>query len=271
MISNEQVTALAAQAARAARYEYLDDAGNLLPDWYFNDLGQPVYLGPEVATRGVGIYGHTPENLVLVGLLKPASLQLITAPSMTLTVLLTPSAWTGLFDINSLLGYLNSPAIQNLAQISLYNGAFQGLLQANLITGAETARYQATFLQPAVRYGVDAVVAWTQDLAASDLASAIQISARQAQYAIDFVDRFGPELNVAPELGAFDNTVFRNILDETVTQIIGNEKIPAIEFADTPPPAIATSLLPLGDRSRVAIPKTTDEDGTLRFSPGTRG
>jgi hypothetical protein len=258
---------LSAQAERAARYEFVDGAGNLLPDWFFNDAGDPVYAGAEVSTRGVGIYGHTPENLVLVELLKPASLQLITEPAQTITVLLTPAAWTGLFDINSLVDYLNSPGIQNLAQIALYTGAFQGLIQANLLTGAETARYQATFLQPAVRYGVDAVVAWTQGVASPDLATAIQTAARQAQYAIDFVERFSPVLNVAPELGAFDNTVFRDEVDLAVEEIIGNEKIPAIEFADVPPAAVATP----GDRSRVSIPKATDEDGTLRFSPGTRG
>lgn len=257
MITRGQVTALTAQAAQAATYEYVDGAGNLLPDWYFNDAGVPVYLGTEVATRGVGIYGQTAENLVLVELLKPASLQLIVEPSMTITVLNTPAAWTGLFNINSLVDYLNAPAIQNLAQIALYEGAYQGLIDAGVLNGTETARYQATFIQPAARYGVDAVVAWVRGTAPTDLATNIQIAARQAQYAIDFVDTYGPELNVAPELGGFDNTVFRDEVDQAVTDIIGNPRIPPIEYANALPATV-----------QVTIPDATAEDGTLRFAPG---
>jgi len=265
VLTREQVTALTAQAANAATYAFLDGAGQPLPDWFTNDDGVPVYLGPDVATRGVGVYGQTADNLVLTELLKPASLQLITEPAMTITVLNTSACWTGLFDINNLADYLNAPGIQNLAQIALLNGAYQGLIRAGVLTGSETARYQATFVQPAVRYGVDAVVAWTQGTVSPDLAAQIQITARQAQFAIDFVERFSPVLNVAPELGAFDNTVFREELDATVTAIIGNEKIPAIQYADAP---VLAPDLPIR-RPNVRIPQPTDEDGTLRLAPGT--
>jgi hypothetical protein len=139
----------------------------------------------------------------------------------------------------------------------LYEGAYQGLIDAGILTGAETARYQATFIQPAARYGVEAVADWVRGTAPTDLATQIQISARQAQYAIDFVDTYGPELNVAPELGGFDNTVFREELDQTVTDIIGNPRIPPIEYAD-----IANVVVP------VTISTVNKDDGTLRFAPG---
>jgi hypothetical protein len=256
MLTRGQVTALTAQAAQAATYEYVDGAGNLLPDWYFNDAGLPVYLGAEVATRGVGLYGQTAENLVLVELLKPAALQLITQPSMTITVLNTPAAWTGLLNINSLADYLNSPDTQNLAQIALYQGVYLGLIDAGILNGSETARYLATFIQPAARYGVDSVVDWVRGAAPTDLATKIQIAARQGQYAIDFIDTYSPVLNVAPELGGFDNTVFREELDQAVADIISNPRIPPIEYANVAG-IIATT-----------IPAVTTEDGTLRFAPG---
>lgn len=261
MLTRAQVTALTAQARQAATYEYADDNGNLLPNWYFNDAGLPVYLGPEIATRGVGLYGQTPENLVLTELLKPGSLSLIVNPSMTYTVLNTPSVWTGAYNINSLGEYLNSPAIQNLSQIALYDGAYQGLIDAGIITGQESARFIATFLQPSVRYGVDGVVAWVRGTASTDLATAVQITARQGQYAIDFVNTYGAQLNVAPELGGFDDTVLRDEVDQAVTDIIGNPKIPVIEYANV----IATAnVSPIS----VTIAGGTDEDGTLRFAPG---
>jgi hypothetical protein len=104
---------------------------------------------------------------------------------------------------------------------------------------------------------VDAVAAWVEGTATPELAAQIQITARQGQYAIDFVDTYSPVLNVAAELGAFDNTVFRDEVDQAVSDIIGNDKIPNIEYTDQ----LATVL-------DVTIPAATDEDGTLRFAPG---
>lgn len=267
MISQAQVTALTAQAAKAASYPAYDANGNLLPDWYINDFDVPVYAGSLVSTRGVGVYGQTPENLVLVELLKPASLSLIVSPSMTITVLNTSSVWTGLLGINSLADYLNAAAIQNIAQISLYEGAYQGLIDTGIIDGTESPRYIATFLQPSVRYGVDAVVAWVKGQTSGQLATLIQNTARQGQYAIDFVDTYGAQLNVAPALGGFENTVIRDELDEAVTDIIGNPKIPDIEFADQIP--AGNVARPLSGTIPVTLPTTTKEDGTLRLAPNS--
>lgn len=272
-LTQGQVTGLTAQAAAAAVQTSVDAAGVLLPDWYINDNGVAVYAGAEVATRGVGIYGQTPDNLVLVGLLKSAALSLIVNPSMTITVLNTPAAWTGVYNINSLADYLNSPGVQNQSQLALYEGAYQGLLDANVLIGTESPRYIATFLQPAVRYGVDAVVAWLQGSLSSDLAAMVLIAARQGQYAIDFVDTYGAELNVATDPGNSNNTVARDQLDQVVTEIIGNPKIPDIEYANVvaiqaDAIAAATATANIGNIS-INIPASTNEDGTFRFAPGS--
>ena len=268
-LTQGQVTALTAQAAKAATYPSLDNAGELLPDWYVNDNGVVVYAGAEVATRGVGLYGQTPDNLVLVGLLKSAALSLIVNPSMTLTVLNTPAAWTGVYNINSLADYLNSPSVQNQAQLALYEGAYQGLLDATVLTGNESARYIATFLQPAVRYGVDAVVSWLQGSLDTTLASAVLIAARQGQYAIDFVNTYGTALNVAPAPGEYNNTVIRDEIDQAVTDIIGDPKIPDIEYANVE--AILADVAATANIGNilVSIPAATNDDGTFRFAPGS--
>lgn len=254
MITAEQVTALTAQAASAAYISPYDLDGNLLADWQLNIDGDPVYLGAEIATRGMGIYGQTPAGLTLTGYLKPGTLNLITAPDMTITVLNTPAVWTGLNGITSLLDYLNDPILQNLAQIDIMTGAFQGLIDAGILVGNETARYQATFLQPATRYGVDAVISWVQGIASADLTNKILIAARQGQYAIDFVEAYANLLTAGIELPAFTNTVERQEIDQAVEDIIGNPKVPAIEYAD----AITS----------VTAPATVDEEGIFRFAPG---
>jgi hypothetical protein len=255
MITSEQVTALTAQAAANAYVDPYDADGNLLTDWQLNDNGDPVYLGADIATRGIGIYGQTPAGLVLTGYLKPGTLSLITAPSLTLTVLNTPAVWTGQNGIESLLDYLNDPILQNLAQIDIMTGAFQGLLDVGILTGGESARYQATFLQPATRYGVNAVASWVNDTASTELTNNILLVARQAQYAIDFVDTYASVLNAGIDIPGFENTVERQDLDQAVVDIIDNPKVPSIDYVDT----VTTS---------VTVPTTVNEDGVFRFAPG---
>jgi hypothetical protein len=254
MITAEQVTALTAQAAANAYVDPYDADGNLLTDWQLSDSGTPVYLGADIATRGIGIYGQTPAGLTLTGYLKPGTLNLITSPAMTITVLNTPAVWTGQNGIESLLDYLNDPILQNLAQIDIMTGAFQGLLDAGILTGGESARFQATFLQPAARYGVDAVVSWVNDTASTDLTNNILLIARQAQYAVDFVDTYASALNAGIDLPGFENTVERQDLDQAVIDIIDNPKVPSIDYVD----AITTTT----------VPAIVDEDGVFRFAPG---
>lgn len=272
-LTQGQVTALTAQAALAATYASTDNTGELLPDWYVNDNGVAVYAGTEVATRGVGVYGQTPDNLVLVGLLKSAALSLIVNPGLTIIVLNTPAAWTGVYNINSLADYLNAPDIQYQSQLALYEGAYQGLIDAGVLTGNEIARYTATFLQPAVRYGVDAVVGWINRSAEPDLGSAILIAARQGQYAIDFVNTYSNELGIAQPAGVSNNTVIRTQIDQAVVDVIDNPKIPDIEFANVE--AIAADAITTAAAAAnignifISIPVSTNDDGTFRFAPGS--
>jgi len=275
-LTTGQVTGLTAQAAAAATYASVDATGALLPDWYINDNGDAVYAGADVSTRGVGIYGQTPDNLVLVGLLKSAALSLITDPAMTITVLNTPAVWTGVYNINSLADYLNAPILQNQVQIALLEGAYQGLINYGIITGDEDARYTATFLQPAVRYGVDAVFEYLQGAIDTATAQAIEIAGRQGQYAIDFVDTYSAELSVAPAPVSSNNTVVRTQVDQAVTNVIGNPKIPDLVYANTAAitadvaaAATAAALVANTANIVITIPPSNPDDGTFRFAPGS--
>jgi hypothetical protein len=271
MISQNQVRALTAQAAVAATYPAYDANEVLLTGWLLNDDNDPIYLGPEVATRGVGLYGQTPESLELAGLLKPGATRLITAPELTITVLNTPAVWTGAYNVNSLLDYLNAPALQHTVQIALLESSYQVLLSLGILNETESSRYQATFLQPTARYGIDAVFTWFNGQASAELASNILIAARQGQYAIDFVDVYGDELLAGPDAPSTEFATDRTVLDQVVTDIIGNSKIPNLDFGTYPDPAVAAAEQ-IAARSPgaipVTIPTTTNEDGTLRFAPG---
>lgn len=268
MITQQQVTALTAQTAVATQAlvdfyvgEAYDESGNLNPDWVLNIENTPVYLGALISKTGVGIYGQTPESLTLAGLLKPGTLNLITVPELTATVLNTPAVWTGQFGINSLTDYLSYPVLQNLTQISLLVGAYQGLVDVGILNGNESARVQATFVQPAAQFGIESVVNWVNNTADPDTVTQIKIAARQAQYAIDFVDTYGADLNTFIDVPGYTNTVDRTDIDLAVTEIIDNPKIPDIEYSDVAVIGTGASI------SNVSIPGTTNEDGTFRFAP----
>jgi hypothetical protein len=268
MISQNQVTALTAQTAVATQAlvdfyvgEAYDENNILNTDWVLNNENIPVYLGTLISKTGVGVYGQTPESLILAGFLKPGTLSLITTPNLTATVLNTPAVWTGQFGINSLLDYLNYPVLQNLTQISLLSGAYQSLLDVGILNGNENARFQATFVQPTAQFGIESVVEWVAGTADPDTVTKVKIAARQAQYAIDFVDTYGSELNLAVDVPGYINTVDRTDIDATVTEIIDNPKIPDIEYADIAVPGTGAAI------ANIAIPGVTDEDGTFRFAP----
>jgi hypothetical protein len=277
ILTTGQVTALVAQARTAAYYASTDITGELLPDWYIATNGEAVYAGPEIATRGIGLYGQTPANLVLVGLIKPAALDLITDSTMTFTVLNSPVVWTGAYSINGLTDYLDSPLLQEQAQLALYDGAYQGLVDYEIIVGNEDARFIAAFLQPAVRYGIDAVVDYLQGTADLALSSAIEVAGRQGIYAMDFVEAYGDELFLTTTPASSDNTVIRTQIDQAVSDIIDNPKIPTLEYAniaaieaDIIASANAANLIATVGNINITIPPINNDDGTFRFSRGSR-
>jgi hypothetical protein len=196
---------------------------------------------------------------------------------MTFAVLNSPISWTGSYSINSLTDYLDSPILQGQVQVALYDGAYQGLVDYQVILGDEDARYIAAFLQPAVRYGVDAVVDYIQGTADSQLSSAVEIAGRQGIYAIDFVDAYGDELLLAAPAPSSDNTAIRDQIDQAVAEIIDNPKIPTLEYAniaaieaDIVASAKAAELIATVGNIIIPIPPTNDDDGTFRFSRGSR-
>ena len=187
------------------------------------------------------------------GYLKPGTLSLITAPELTITVLNTPAVWTGKQGINSLVEYLDEPIIQNLAQYEIMQGAYQGLLAAGVITGNQGARYEASFVQPASRYGVNLVIAWINGQVDNATNAILTESARQAQYAIDFVGSNQSALIAVPAVPGYVNTTVRNTVEQGAVEALG-EKIPAPVFASV-----------IGN---VVIPPVAPEDGVFRFAPG---
>lgn len=274
-MSVAQVTALTAQAAenQALKYPAYDDDGNLLPGYELDEGNNPVYTGPSLGTasRGIGVYGQSVQGLVSVGLVKSASLNLINGGLSAEVVLKSNGSWTGQFGVNGLSDYLNSKELQNIVQIGLMAAAFTGLVDSGTLTGEEDPRVVATFVQPATEYGVSSVVEWTDGFADSVEQTELTIAARQGQYAIDFVEYFGEEIELinTPPTGT---NAQRDVIDQAIADIIDNPKVPVPQYTDTPAEVVnITSTVIQADGSLIKVnkPITTDEDGTFRFAPGS--
>lgn len=293
-LSQDQVTALTAQTRVdvALKYPAYDDDGNLMPGFELNENNDPVYTGPELKTRGIGVYGQSPEALVSVGLIKSTSLDLLKSGVSLQSVLSSPATWTNKLGVNNLTDYLNSTVIQNIAQIGLLTAAFNGLVNAGTITGKESPNFIATFVQPAAQYGVTDVVAWADGFSPGQEATAnIEVAARQGQYAVDYVDAFSTELNNVNEAPVIETTIDatdRSVIDQDLADIIGDPKVPVPQYTDiltevadntsssiaakagTNATGVETVIRPDGTIVKVAVtPVTTVDDGTFRFAPGS--
>jgi hypothetical protein len=286
-LNQDQVTALTAQTAQdyALRYPAYDDDGNLMPGFELNEDNDPVYTGPELGslTRGIGVYGQSPEALVSTGFLKSSALDLIKGGISVDSVLKSAASWTNQLGIGDLSSYLNSKTIQNIAQIGLSVAAFLGLKDSGVIDGTESPSFIATFLQPATQYGVDDVVQWVDGFADSEMTNEIQVTARQGQYAIDFVDAYSEEISINIDAPVSVAATVREVIDQDIADIIGDAKIPTPQYTEiqaeianetrTEIQADGTIIkVPVVKNPvvKVNIPGVTDDDGTFRFAPGSK-
>ena len=283
-LDNGQVTALTAAAAEnyAAIYPAYDDDGNLMPGFEINEeTGEPYYNGPDLDVRGVGRYGQSVEGLVATGFVKPGVLDLVKQGISLSSILNSPSAWTGQLGIGGLLDYLKSPVLQNIAQIGLMVASFTGLTNSGAITGQEEPRFIATFLQPATQYGVNDVVQWIDGFPTDTPVTDLIITARQGQYAIDFYQYYGEDLNITNTVAAAETTVEatqREVIDQAVAEIIGNPKVPVPQYTDVPveivdTTAAGTEVVIQPDGTIIKVPVNValaQGDGTFRLSPGNK-
>ena len=263
-LTTGHVTALTAQTAlsQSLQYPAYNADGKLNPGFELNEENDPVYTGADLCLRGIGKYGQATAALVSAGFVKSSVIDLINSGAATVQqILSSPSAWTGALGMVSLLSYLSAPDIQNSTQVELMSGAYRGLQDAGILFGNEQPIVVATFLQPATEISVDDVVRWTEGATTPDETAAIEIIARQGQYAIAFYDAFADELDIIPNAVSSVDTVTRNLIDQEVADIIGDPKIPTPQYTDI--------QAEIANPITVTVSETADES-TFRFAPGNK-
>ena len=149
-----------------------------------------------------------------------------------------------------------------------------GLQSAGIVTGTESPNYLATFLQPATELGVDSVVAWVDGAADPATTNAVNVVARQGQYAIDFVDAYSAELNVASTVNSVADATNRSVIDQTMANIIGDPKVPIPQYTNAEVALVSdTTTVIQADGIVKSVPvsqTSTGDDGTFHFAPGNK-
>lgn len=184
--------------------------------------------------KGIGRYGLSPNQLEAAGYLKPGTVSsFLQNPADLESVLSSPAVWTGKSDISNLNSLLADPGLQSLTQNEIMVASLEGLRQAGVVTGGESAANLAPFVQVASKFGVNNTVDWVKGLAPANIVNQINSSAKSAQYAVDLLAKQAPALPGLPvSLGGFVGTTQRSAVDDAVVDIIGDPKIPSPIYSD---------------------------------------
>jgi hypothetical protein len=192
---------------------------------------------------GVGKYGLDAQQLEVAGLVKPGTSGYLAQGANSLTsVLNSPAVWTGKNGVNNLDSLLSSPAKQDLSFQDLMSSGMQALKSL----GAPLAA-----LGPASLTGVAlnaaknpaATLDWAKGAALpAGVKAQFDTAARDGAFAANLADTKlnGAMLQEVPATPAVA-TANRATVDAAANRVVGNEKIPKIDW-NAPPPLSRAEL-----------------------------
>ena len=181
---------------------------------------------------GVGKFGFNASQLETAGLLKPgtASTFLKQGINNLTSVLKSSAVWTGADGITGLDSFLSNPAVQNLTQQNLMSS---GLATAsslgvplNLFNAKELGGIASVFAEDSA-VGID----WIRGQLSPDKQADFDATFKDAQFAVSTAEQKLNDamLQEAPPEEATD-TVDRITVDAATTRIVGNDKVPDLNY-----------------------------------------
>ena len=188
-------------------------------------------------TLGVGKFGFDGAQLESAGILKPGvAAQYLQSGANKLTdVLKSPTVFTGKDGIKSLTDLLDSVPKQNNIQQGLMAKGLEGLKQVGIPTGSlNPAALVGTALNAAK--SLPATVDWAKGLPLpGDLKSKFDAVARDGAFAVDFANQKvnnALKQEIVPEPAS--DTVNRETVNAAASRVVGNAKVPAVSYNNTP-------------------------------------
>ena len=194
---------------------------------------------------GVGKFGFDGSQLEAAGVLKPGTVsQFLSSGTNTLTsVLKSPTVFTGKAGITSLKDLLGSLPKQETIQQELMSNGLTGVQALGIPTDKLSVGALAGTALNAAK-SIPNTMDWAQGKAlASDVKTALNETARNASFAVDFAETKVDDAmkQLAPGEPVFD-TVNRVTLNAAAIRVIGNPKIPPVEYNNTPPKVTTSEL-----------------------------
>ena len=195
--------------------------------------------------NGLGTYGLTADQLQQAGLIKPGTAELINQnPADLVSILNSPTVWTGRGGATDLDAVLTNPTLQNIAQQSSLASSYNQLSQlgvvsstVNNLVGSNTDL--GAVVNNAANYGVASTTAWLNNTVGGSEIGQLTTSAVQSIFGMNFgsvnksVSGGGNPLQTGVQTPrGFSNTVNRSVIDTAFNSIIGNNKIPSNIFAN---------------------------------------
>jgi len=195
--------------------------------------GQPA----DMLTNGVGLgnFGLDAKQLETAGYVKPGTTAkfLSTGQNSLTSVLKSPSVWTGKDGINEVQNLLTNPAAQNKIQQGLMTTGIEQVKQLGLPTDKLSPQLLSGVALNAAKSVTD-TLSWAKGQAeglASSIATSFNQTAKDASFAVNLVDENlgDATLNIKSITGS-TNTVNRATLNAALGRVVGNDKIPKLDF-----------------------------------------
>jgi len=231
----------------------ISSIGNLNPSQVTGALAQASKLVAQPSSivsnlGGAGNFGLDVGQLEKAGYIKPgmAAKYVSTGQNSTTSVLNSPSVWTGKDGVNQVQNMLNNPAAQSKVQQTLMTTGLGQVKSLGLPVGQLAATVLGGVALNAAK-DVTATLAWAKGLTTNlptDLVAKFNQTAKDASFAVNLVDEklSNETLNIKQITGSV-GTINKTTLNAAVGRVIGNDKIPSLNFSKgTPDPAAEQEL-----------------------------
>jgi len=197
------------------------------------------------ANKGIGQFGLSADQLESAGYLTPGTIdRFLTDPTSTSTdsygntttqlerVLSSSTVWTNKGGVSDLTSFLNNASLQEDAVQDVFVANVSQLRANGVVKGTETPNDLGAILNASVSYGVNDTVKWAKGLDLNTtIANGIKQTARNAQYAVEFVDeKITPDLSGFGSPGGYSGTTDRAGVDNAGNALINNDKIPKPKY-----------------------------------------
>ena len=228
-----------------------------------NLVGQAA--GVSTAAKGVGEFGLNPEQLQAAGYLKPGTVEKFDLQGVTgaVDVLKSPTVWTGVNGVTGIDSLLGSAATQSKAMQDLMATGAAGLKQLGLPVNSLDPRALAGPLLSAAKSLPDTEKLLKGLPVPTDVKAAFDANVKDGAFAVGFTD-----LNVPPVFKEIEvpvvatDTVNRETVNAAATRVVGNSKVPAVNYGASPPVDTAAekqNLATLADGVNKLISDTTQK------------